>query len=178
MADNDNDERVDQPVKVCQTTLSYENSYIFVTNVQIPSVNFQDPNLSHRIYTFVTQEYSPEIQVYFEITATYTLQQSVTGSVRRWVGSFSPQQAFSLTPILGFRESFHPVLRPLLNPDYLKNQLSHLVPNTVWVLDSVESLIINISGIVPLNYPRLLQRGLIDQDGRRTKRKIKTVFLS
>lgn len=166
-----------QPIKVCQTTLSSENSYIFITNIQIPSVHFQEPNLSHRIYTFVTQEYSPEIQPYFEITGTYTLQDSVTGSVRRWVGSFSPQQAFGLTPILTFRESFHLVLRPLLNPEYLKNQISQLVPDTVWIVDNVDSLIINISGIVPLNYPRLLQRGLVSQHGRRTQRKIKTSFL-
>ena len=163
-------------LNVHQTTLANEGAYIFITNVRISTLDFVQPDIAHRIHRFVSQEYTNEIEVYFEITAAYTLVHRDTGAQRKWVGSFSPQQDFALTPLLPFsRETFFPVIEPLLHLNHLSRQIEQLVPNSVWVLHEVEAMIVNISGVVPRNYPRLTQRGLLSQHGN--FRKVKSFEL-
>ena len=164
-------------IDVHQTTLAYENSYIFVTNIKIPTVSFQTVNLTQRIEHFVNFEYSENLEVYFEITASYTLVHTENGSLRKWVGSFSPLQNFSLTQLALFRERFNQTIEPLLDIRHLSRQIQHLIPNTHWALEEVESLIVNVSAVVPSNYYRLIERGLINQYGRRGRRKIKHSIL-
>lgn len=160
-------------IDVYQTTLAYENSYIFVSNIHLPPVTFQMVNLTQRIEDFVNAEYSENIEVHFELTASYTLVHTESGTIRKWVGSFSPQQNFALTPLALFRETFHQTAAPLLDIGNLSRQIDQLIPNTVWALHEVESLIVNVSAVVPANYHRLLERGLLNQYGRRGRRKIK-----
>lgn len=172
-------------INVHQTTLAYENSYIFVSNVRIPPVFFRDPNIAQRIYQFVNQEYYPnEVTPQFEITAAYTLIHRESAARRKWVGSFSPQQNFSLTSMHLFKDTFFQVITPLLDIGHLSRQIDQLVPNTDWTLDEVEALIVNVSAVVPSNYPRLVQRGLISQyagggggRGSRRQRKVKSFDL-
>lgn len=166
-----------EPIQVYQTTLANEESYIFVSNIKVPTPSFGSANLLERIKRFVNFEYTLDTVPYFEITASYTLVHAGSGAVRKWVGSFSPQQNFSLTPVTPFRENFDPAFEQLLNLPYLTRQLGNLLPNTSWSLHEVESLIVNVSAIVPPTYPKLLARGLVNQYGRRGKRKIKTFNL-
>ena len=164
-------------IEVHQTTLAYENSYIFVTNIKIPPVFFGRANLTQRIQHFVNREYSEDVIVYFELTASYTLVHTESGATRKWVGSFSPQANFALSPLGLFRETFALAIAPLLDINQLARQIGQLIPNTIWNLHEVEALIVNISGMVPLNYHKLRERGLVTQYGRRGRRKVKSFDL-
>lgn len=165
-------------IRVFQTTLSNGNGYIFVTNVDIPSVLFRNLDVLQRVRALVDSEYDdPTLEVYFEVSSTYTLINSETGSTRRWVGSFSPQESYALTPELLFRHHFEPTVGPLLDLAALLRQLQLLVPDTTWEIDEIHSLIIHVSAQVPADYPRLYFRGLLSQHGSRTGRRIKEFVL-
>ena len=153
-------------LKVDQTLLSAQNNYIYVTNVNIPTVYFGDPTLKQRIHNLVDREYNQEIEVFFEISAAYTLIHGETGSTRTWVGSFSPQQIFALTHILNFRQDFDRTITPLLDLDYLTVRLNNLFPDSVWTLHSIQSLIVNLQGLVPLQYSKITQRNLHNVRGK------------
>lgn len=165
------------PIKTHQTVLEGYSRYIFVTNIDVPSEFFREALLLERIFDFVRREYLPGLVVYFEVTATYTLLHRDTGESRKWVGSFSPQQGYTLTPHLTFPDSFFPVVRPLLNLRTLTRQLDQLIPNTVWVVDEVKSLVLNFSSYVPRTYPVLINKGLLTQHGNRTHRSIHASFV-
>lgn len=157
---------------VHQTLLEYPPAYIFVTNVDIPTATFGEPDLLERLRNFLSGEYNPDLAVYFEVSATYTLVHRDSGETRRWVGSFSPQQTYTLTPNLTFPSAFYPVVRPLLNLRTLTRQLEQLIPNTVWIVDEVRSLILHVSARVPRTYPRLIAKGLLNEYGGRSQKKI------
>jgi hypothetical protein len=165
------------PIKTHQTVLDSYTRYIFVTNIDIPSAFFQEAHLLERIFDFVRREYLPNLVVYFEVTGTYTLLHKDTGDTKRWVGSFSPQQAYTLTPHLIFPDSFFPTVRPLLDLRTLTRQLDQLIPDTVWVVDEVKSLILNFSAIVPRTYRVLINKGLLTEYGNRTHRSIQAAFV-
>jgi hypothetical protein len=165
-------------VNVHQTALGCRNEYIFVTNIDVPSVMFQSLNLLQRIHDLVAAEYDdPHAEVFFEASATYTLVHRDSGTLRRWVGSFSPQQNYALTPELSFRHHFFPAIEPLLNLPNLLRQLQALVPDTVWVVDSVDSLIVHVTSLVPPNYHRLIYRGLVSEHGTRSRQKVRHFVL-
>jgi len=156
-------------LKVDQTVLHAQDGYIFVTNINIPSVELSNPTLKERIYRLVESEYTANIEVYFEISAAYTLIHRETGHTRLWVGSFSPLQVFALSPILLFREDFSNIFDPLLDLNFLTQKLTNIFPDSEWVVDSVQSLIVNLQGLVPLQHLRLIQRNLYN--GRRKTRR-------
>jgi len=165
-------------VNVHQTALGNGNDYIFITNVDVPSVSFGNPNLLERIRALVESDYDTEnFQVYFEVSATYTLVHREAGHHRKWVGSFSPQQNYALTPHLLFAHHFLPAVEPLLNLPALLRQLQGLIPNTVWEVDSVKSLIIHVTAQVPPNHRALVYRGLVSQHGTRSRQKIREFVL-
>lgn len=172
---------------VHQTALYYDNNYIFTSNVDIPVTAFDRgennndmaiENLKQRIYDFIDTEYA-NTQVFFELSASYVLIDGVSGATRKWSGSFSPQQDFALTEILNFRDHFLTTVHPMLNLLFLTQRINSLVPNSRWSVDSVSSLIVHATSLVPLNFNRLVQRGLVHQHHGRQRnfRKIKTFDL-
>lgn len=167
---------------VYQTVLENHPSYIFVTNVNVPSATFGEPaRILQRIADLVNRDYDADLTVYFEVSATYTLVHRETGETRRWVGSFSPQQTYTLTPNLHFSESFFEVVEPLLDLRTLVAQLGRLIPDTEWSVDEVNSLVVHVSSQVPRNYRVLVRKGLLAGDGAATgtayKAKVKSFDL-
>ena len=161
-------------INVHQSIVSHENSYIFATNIAIPTISFQTANLTQRIQDFVNFEYSDEIEVYFEITARYTLVNTKDGTIRK---CNSPEQHVVLSPVAVFRDAFSQAFAPLLDNRHLSRQFLHLIPNAHWALEEVESLIVNITAVVPSNYHRLADKGLVNQEGRRVKNKTENFVL-
>ena len=169
-------------LKASQTVLpSDENGYIFVTNINIPTVYFQVPDIVQRAKDFVNRDYllQPDeqlpSQVYFEISASYQLVHAESQTQRQWVGSFSPKQNFALTPILEFVGDFEDAIRPLLNLNYLRDKISRLgQADSVWKVQSVTSLIVNVQSAVPPNHPTLRSKDLVSgHNGVRIRRRVK-----
>ena len=154
-------------LKVSQTVLpSNLNRYILVSNLNIPTVYFGEANLTQRAVNFVNNEYSAgaenaAVDVYFELSAAYTLVHAESFARRVWVGSFGPRREFALTPIERFGDNFEATFRPFLNLRHLKQRLSDLVPDTLWSVESVESLIVNVQAEVALTHPTILRRRLL-----------------
>jgi len=169
-------------LKASQTVMpSDQNGYIFVTNINIPTVFFQLPDIVQRAKDFVNRDYLLQpneqlpSQVYFEISASYQLVHADSGTQRDWVGSFSPKRNFSLTPILEFVTGFEDAIRPLLDLNHLKQKIARLVQgDSLWKVQSVSSLIVNVQSAVPPNHPTLRTKDLVSgNNGVRIRRRVK-----
>lgn len=166
--------------KASQTVFSISKTeYILVTNINIPPVFFNKPNLIQLLVDFVKREYLADFErAVFELSAAYTLKHDTSGHTRTWVGSFSPKQAFALTPILLFERAFEETLLPFLDAAYASQTCGNLVGESVWKFDSLISLIVNVQAPVSIHHLTVARRGLANNDGRRSWRRVKDIDLS
>jgi len=166
--------------KASQTVVSISKTdYILVTNINIPPVYFNQPNLIQLLVDFIRREYLTDFETtLFELSGAYNLKNTTTGHTRTWVGSFSPKQQYTLTPIQNFGRAFEDTLRPFLDLIHLNQSCSNLVGESVWKFDSLISLIINVQARVSVHHPTIIRRGLVRNDGSRTWRRVKEIDLS
>lgn len=159
-------------LKVDQTVFPSEDSFIFISNINIP-VGYVENELEHviqRAYNFISTDYQNVPVVQYQVTATYELRNTVDNSIRQWTGSFSPRNnAFgSLTPFQYFNPSFIPRVREASDLNYIRHKLTFANVTTNYVFERLTSIVINVQAAVNANFPTLMQRNLLYvRNGRR-----------
>lgn len=152
-------------LKVDQTIFSSEESFIFVTNINIP-VNYLETNseqVIQRVYNFINNEYANVPVVQYQVTATYELRNTVDNSIRQWTGSFSPRNnAFgSLTPFEYFDQSFVRRVHAASDLNFIQQKLTFANVATNYVFERLTSIIINVQAAVNAQFPTLIRRNLL-----------------
>lgn len=162
-----------QHLKVDQTAILHENSYLLISNINIP-VRFlntlENNGVLHRIIDFINQDYINIQNIYYHVTATYILKNSQSGATRQWSGSFSPAgnvlnaiQPFRLYSLASITN-----LPTVCNVNSTEAILRTSNLETVWKFESLTSIILNVQALVPINHPTLLFRDLVyTNHGRR-----------
>jgi hypothetical protein len=102
--------------------------------------------------------------IVYQVTASFMLRNTSTGMDKNWTGSFfakgnSPAQ---LTPFKNYDSAtFAPTVQHAI--DHAEETLSRagLMMDTVWVFDSLESIILNVQSKIHRAHPVIIKRGLI-----------------
>lgn len=168
-------------LQVTQTAIKTGNSFVLISNVNIPLEYLGDPQpMIERLNNFIKNEYRNTQPVYYEVTATYQLRHRETNSVRQWLGSFSPRIGPMLFETEIYSEfNFAANLTRTLNVNFICEKL--LAANSLesdWVFDQLYSVIVHVSSMVPKEYHVLYRRNLFHGSGtRRSSRKVATFDL-
>lgn len=152
-------------LKVDQTVFSSEDSFIFVTNINIPVQELvnEPEQVIQRAYNFISTDYHNVPVVQYQVTATYELRNTVDNSIRQWTGSFSPRNNSygSLTPFEYFNPTFIPRVRAASDLNYIRQKLTFVNVSTNYVFERLTSIIINVQASVNANFNTLIQRNLL-----------------
>lgn len=172
-----------QSLKVNATALRLQeeqNAYILIYNVNIPVGVFGQPNVIQRIVDLLEEDFAGG-QAYYQISATYYLQNRVTGQERFWAGSFFPQGNARGAVA---NSVFLPLERDSLMRDLSVNNPEDAVDffefenlETAWELSRLESIVVNVNARVRRGHRALARRGLVDVVERRGRRRRNIEFL-
>jgi len=155
-----------QQLKVDQTALLHNNSYLLISNINIPShfINqLANNGVLQMVINFIDNDYTNVQNIYYQVTATYTLRHSQSGATKQWTGSFSPAgnvlnaiQPFQLYTLESIRN-----LPLVCNVNATETILRTSNLETLWKFESLTSIILNVQALVPFNHPTLLNRDLV-----------------
>lgn len=150
-------------LKVDQTVLASDDSYIFISNINIPAVylNHSEAILT-RAYNFIRTDYHTCPVVQYQVTATYELRNTTDNSIRQWTGSFSPRNNLSgaLTPFEYFDESFVEKIAVASDVNNIVQKLKFTNTATNYVFERLTSIIINVQASVKGTFATLAKRNL------------------
>jgi hypothetical protein len=138
---------------------------IVVYNINIPAA-FNDEERSNAVVLIqrLLEIVGWTSHIVYQVTASFVLRNPTTGMDHNWTGSFfakgnSPAQ---LTPFKNYDSAtFAPTVQHAI--DHAEETLSRagLMMDTVWVFDSLESIILNVQSKIHRAHPVIIKRGLI-----------------
>lgn len=165
-------------LKVDQTVLTSNETYIFISNINIPVAYLnQKQDIFLRAYNFIQSEYHTCPVVQYQVTCTYELRNTVDNSIRQWTGSFSPRNNHlsSLTPFEYFDASFIEKVTTATDLNLILGKLRFTNAATNYVFERLTSIIINVQASVNAQFPTLIQRNLAySRNGRHFRNHITT----
>lgn len=170
-------------LKVDQTAIiAGGNRFVLVSNINVPLGHLETreatENVLDRIEAFINANYTTVNNVWYEITATYSLRHRESGTVRNWVGSFNPRAGPIIHEATIFDATFKNVSQRILNLETVCANLLHFNNlESDWVFDSLHSIIFHVSGFVPQDYHILYTRNLLHGTARRRIRQVATFDL-
>ena len=163
-----------QHLKVDQTAFEYNYNYILVSNINIPTrylSELANNGILPRIESFIIQDYGQGLDIYYQVTATYTLKHARNQTIKHWSGSFSP-----LGNVLNTIQEFQrytndtiDILPIVCNQNSVEGILRTSNVDTEWKFDTLISVVINIQSAVPQEHNTLTRRNLIPDDGNRKR---------
>jgi hypothetical protein len=121
-------------------------------NVNVPRRLWQDETSLIRVRDIAVRDFHDVSRVYFQLSATYTLVNRVTGEIRTWSGSFNPRNRVicELTSHLSFEpDSFVPFFLAHSSPEWVFDKLNAGATagqTSVWVLDDIKSIVVSFQG--------------------------------
>lgn len=169
-----------QDLKVDQTLLQYEETGIFITNINIPADELTNlDNVLDRVGLLIANDYSTVQNIQFQVCSSYELRNTENGDLRQWTGSFNPRgnQFNELSPFQTFTPNFKTVVKRACLPDNIYNKLRFYHVKTNWVFHQLKSVIISVQARVNINHPTILRRGLLGRRNGRRRRTISTFYL-
>lgn len=158
-------------LKVDQTVLTSDESFIFISNINIP-VDYlveQRENIIQRAFNFIQGDYQTCPVVQYQVTCTYELRNTVDNSIRQWTGSFSPRNNLvgSLTPFEYFDASFNEKVTRATDIDFIHQKLRFTNVTTNYVFERLTSIIVNVQAAVGAHFTTLIHRNLVyNRNGR------------
>ena len=168
-------------LKVDQTVIHYGDTFILVSNINIPESYFlQLENVLDRTVDFINLDYLADRQtIQYQVCATYDLRNSITQEIRHWSGSFNPKG--NRHNILCDFQHFDPgtfrhQIQRACSPDNIYNRLRFFHVQTAWVFDKITSVIICLQGSIGVNHPTIERRGLLDVRNARRHNRIHLTF--
>lgn len=114
-------------------------------------------------------------RVTFKVSSTYYLRHSVTGELRRWVGSFLVRDGHDRAALSGpifyslgtDRAAFRAKIIECTRIENVSETLSWTDLDTVWVFDSIDTVVVNAQVIVENDHRILGRYGLLNVDTAR-----------
>lgn len=185
---------VEHQVKVDFTALPFvRQTYLAFINFTIPVENCRDrailSNCTNLIEEFLRREIqsSPVLSIGFQVTASFILKNSQTNQTRKFTGSFfnaaSVSNSLTGEDFFPYRsETFHGQIQRYANPTEAARILNQTTQNldTDWEVESILSVIVNVQSVLPTVHRFLRDNQLdflVDQNGRRRKRRHITTYL-
>jgi hypothetical protein len=171
-----------QSLKVNATALRVEDQpghFVLIYNVNVPIGDFGDPTVARRVADLLEQDFAGAA-AFYQLTATYFLQNRVTGEEKHWSGSF-----FAAGNARGATASpaFLPLDRQTLERD-LRGRPEDVLDwfeveglETAWELSRLTSVVVNVNAKVRRGHPALGRRGLLDVVARRNRRRRAVEFV-
>ena len=170
-------------LKVDQTAIPVNNNFLLISNINIPEFYLDDtlPQILQRVHQFIIHNYGPDLNIQFQITATYTLINAENNQSRLWTGSFFPAgtDRASITQFRSFGPDFIPFCSRHLQRDHIINTLQWADYSSLWRFETLQSVIINIQALVHPNHHVIRSRQLYMPvgDARRRRRRTHVTFL-
>ena len=129
------------------------------------------------IKSFLIKQFGTAIQISYQVSASYWLKNKSSQDRYRWVGSFFAKNleaaSISGSIFLEFESgsgNFVQNVWEMLDSKNIINSLSANFLNSDWNFDELISVIISCQLLLPVNHTFLLQHGLLQRRGRRSKR--------
>lgn len=156
-------------LKVDQTLLRFNESYLLVSNINIPVTEFHQLDaVLDRAQQFIAEDYqeAQENNIQYQVCATYELENTLTGETRQWSGSFNPKgnRYNSLSHFVQYQPwNFKRVVTHACSPNNVYSKLRFFHTQTAWVFRQLKSAIISLQARVgPLN-GTIERRGLLQR---------------
>lgn len=151
-------------LKVNQTALPFNKHFLLVSNINIPEHYLRNDfeGVLARAHHFIVEDYTNIQNIQFQVCATYTLVNRVSGETRTWTGSFNPRgnQFNSLNQFQLFGAHFSQTVREACSDENIYQKLKIFHVDTNWVFEKLTSIYITVQGIAPLHHPTILKRSL------------------
>lgn len=124
---------------------------LLLDNFNVPVNYLQQSNVLQTIIDTIKEDYqvNETEALYFAVSATLYLQNQNTGEERFFCGSFHAKGIYQslLVPFQRFNvNSFNNIILRHTNPENVLNKLSALLPNSVWKVTSLQSIVIHFQG--------------------------------
>jgi hypothetical protein len=152
-------------LKVDQTLLHHNETYLLVSNINIPEGEFHQLDaVLDRAQHFIQQDYADALgdNIHYQVCATYELQNTNTGETRHWSGSFNPK-GNTFNTLSNFARylpaTFKPIVKHACSPQNIYNRLRFFHAHTAWVFRQFTSAIISVQAKVNVNNEAVQRRG-------------------
>ena len=126
------------------------NPPVLLSNFNIPLRLLNSSQTFERVLAIVCVDYDESLRkVYFAISATYVLEHKQTGEEKFFAGSFHARgiQQSLVAPFQPLvKDTFVNSVLIIVNVDRVINKLKLLLPNSVWQVKELTSIIINVQG--------------------------------
>lgn len=165
-----------QSLKVNATALRVAEEpgfFVLIYNVNIPIGDFGNPDVARRVVDFLEQDFATS-PAFYQLTATYFLQNRVTGQEKFWSGSFFPAgnaRAAAANPAFQLLERGTLERQLRGNPDDVLDWFAVPDVDTAWEVSRLASVVVNVNAKVRRGHPALGRRGLLDVVARRARRR-------
>lgn len=183
-------------VDITSCDISY-NEQLVIFNFNIPYRVHQDnPQLYSQvlsdIFNFLLAWFPNQLRengrterVTYKVSSTYYLRHSVTGELRRWVGSFIVRDGHDRSALSGplfynlgsSGAAFKARVQNCTRIDNIIETLTWTDLDTVWVFDHIDTIVVNAQVIVGNRHSLLHRYGLLDVDVARGRHKRHTTLL-
>lgn len=161
-------------LKVDQTLLHYEGTFLLVSNINIPQTEFyQLDSVLARAQQFIASDYVGVNNIQYQVCATYELRNTSTGEIRHWSGSFNPRgnRHNILSNFQSYASNqFRTIVTAACTPNNVYNKLRFFHVSTAWVFHRLTSAIVSLQARVDPQHPTVERKGLLlARNGRYTR---------
>lgn len=154
-------------LKVDQTLLQQNDTYLLVSNINIPISEFENlEQVLDRVKQFIAQDYNNVQNIFYQVCATYNLRNTDTGEIRHWSGSFNPKgnrlnvlRQFCQYSVQTFAQQVSLACQPA--NVYSCLQFFHV--ETVWVFHELTSAIISVQAQIAPTHYTVEHKGLLNR---------------